>query len=89
MATHVVRSLPQGTVLGPLLFLLMMNDIDRGTNVLLMIINILFRSIKNKEDNCALQNDLNSIYKWVENNIMKSNGTKFKHIKFSRPQPRK
>ena len=60
--------MPQGTVLGPILFLLYINDLPDGevnsTARLFADDCIVYRSIRNVHDAILLQNDLNSIVEW-------------------------
>ena len=65
-----VRSgVPQGTVLGPLMFILYINDIGDGTtsNIRLFADDcLLYRTISNKQDSRVLQNDLDTMCNWAK-----------------------
>ena len=63
----VVSGVPQGTVLGPLLFLLHINDLPSivSSKVRLFADDyLIYRNIKNKEDQIALQKYLNLLENW-------------------------
>ena len=64
----VVSGVPQGSVLGPLLFLLYINDmpssVQHSTVALFADDSKCFKSIKNTSDCRLLQNDLDSLYSW-------------------------
>ena len=84
----VVSGVPQGTVLGPLLFILHIGDID---SVLEHSIASCFaddtrviKSVCNEEDISELQSDLNRIYQWSLSNNMRLNGNKFEHLRYGK-----
>ena len=66
-ACDVLSGVPQGSVLGPVLFLLYINDIitDVDSKINLFADDCaLYREIKSAEDASALQNDLDRLYRW-------------------------
>ena len=71
----VLSGIPQGSILGPLLFVLFINDlnsvISEDTNISLYADDTkIWREIIMHEDNLTLQNDINSMYEWsIENKI--------------------
>ena len=72
--SQVLSGVPQGTVLGPLLLLIMLSNINKGT-VSLKFISFaddtrVYSNIAQADDCDNLQSDLNSIYNWaVQNNM--------------------
>ena len=68
-ASPVISGVPQDTVLGPLLFIILMCDINSGITSSSMVRfaddTRLYYGISNVDEYAILQNDLNSIYEWA------------------------
>ena len=76
---HGYPGVPQGTVLGPLLFLLFINDLpdNLSTSVRLFADDcILYTPIRTQNDSSLLQNDLIKLQKWQDKWLMKFNPDK-------------
>ena len=82
----VVSEVPQGTVLAAILFVIMISDIDEKVK------NCILRSFADdtrvnkkvicNEDKELMQEDLEIIYKWADENKMKFNTNKFEQIAY-------
>ena len=75
----VLSGVPQGTVLGPLMFLLYINDIAKGINSPLRLFAddcLLYRVINGVEDTNRLQEDLNKLSEWANTWQLKFNVSK-------------
>jgi len=68
----VTSGVPQGSVLGPLLFLIMMTDIDeniQGAKAVCYADDTrMMKGITSLHDQIQLQGQLNVIYKWAQDN---------------------
>ena len=76
---RVLSGVPQGTALGPLLFLTYINDITndiKGQIRLFADDALLYHPIKTEADGCVLQGDLNSLHRWSKRWKMAFNPTK-------------
>ena len=83
----VTSGVPQGTVLGPVLFLvhiaLMGADLSDGTNLSSFADDSrLQRGIQEEEDCAALQQDLEAVYSWADRVNMHYNEEKFEVLRF-------
>ena len=80
----IISGVPQGTVLGPILFLIFINDIEHCiTESIIRCFADDTRvsiSVTCEQDVSVLQNDLNSVIKWSERNNMALHKDKFEYM---------
>ena len=81
---EVISGVPQGTVLASIFFIIMISDLDEN---LRNSISRLFADdtkisakIRNEEDVDLLQQDLNEVYTWANENLMEFNENKFEKM---------
>lgn len=85
----IPSGVPQGSILGPLIFILFINDlIARLKSGKLLYADDLkiYRTISSVLDCCALQADIDELTRWCSTNGMQLNIAKCKSITFSRCQ---
>ena len=76
---HVTSGVPQGTVLGPDLFLIHIKDLPSVVNSQVRLFAddcLLYRPIKNIEDQIRLQEDIRALMKWASDWGMTFNAKK-------------
>ena len=81
----VDSGVPQGSILGPLLFILFINDISNvisaDTNILMYADDTkIWRIINEPSDACVLQDDIDNLYAWSVRNKIKFHPHKCKVI---------
>ena len=75
----MLSGVPQGSVSGPILFLIFINDLPDNINATVWLFAndcVLYRNIRRSEDQQILQDDLNILAQWEEAWLMKFNVAK-------------
>ena len=89
----ISSGVPQGSILGPLLFILYINGLTNlplspSTQLILYADDIfLFHPISSHSDLSSLQSDLDTISTWLSSKSLQLNSSKSKYIYFSRKSP--
>ncbi|XP_045773470.1 uncharacterized protein LOC123872917 isoform X2 [Maniola jurtina] len=85
---HTRSGVSQGSILGPLLFLIMINDLpsvlERAKCLLYADDLKLFMEIKSEAECVELQNDIDAVIKWSDENRMEFNTNKCSVMTFGR-----
>ena len=81
--SNVTSGVPQGSVLGPILFLVFVADITEVVEsdmILFADDTKLYRKIESEEDSHILQRDIDNLYLWAKDWLMEFNKDKCKTI---------
>ena len=83
----LISGVPQGSVLGPLLFLIFIADLSEGvtSSILVYVDDSKSKQKVNKPEDVEIhQENLNKIYQWEQKNNMEFNGGKFLVLRYGK-----
>ena len=86
--SDVTSEIPQGSVLGPILFLIYINDLPEVVKSFIRLFaddTKIYTTLEQEESCSNLQEDINSMIKWTSTWLLKFNEKKCKHLQLGHP----